>query len=183
LDISEAKARVAGCHLVPWAGIAWRVHNPANDPLIPGDASGRFNRGPYDVAAGEASWLALYLSDSEVVAAYEYIRTLKRTLGARLASLQELAASEVEVDLQKVLVLTDPQVIGMTEAQLLLEVDFSGPIPVDPQLIALAAREKGAEAIIAPSATRRGQNIILFPDIAAHDRYKLVQTYRIPMPP
>lgn len=145
--------------------MVWRAHRaryPADSDAGARLYSGRYHRGP-DCFPGEVTWPVLYLAEEEVTAAFEVVRHI----GQEDWPPRNFRFSELEIDLQFVLDCSDPIVIGITMD------DLCDDSPDDdcrsntwelPRRVAEAAIAYGAEATIVPSASRRGNNIIVFTD-------------------
>jgi hypothetical protein len=105
-------------------------------------------------AEGGHSWPALYTSIELATALGEIQRNIK------VSGLAGYRFTELWVELTEVI---DCRGIAVVE-QLLDDYDYSVG-----QAIAKAAIELGAEAIVVPSATRLGDNLILFPEQLGHN--------------
>ena len=79
--------------------------------------------------------------------------------------------SELRVRLAAVLDCRDLTAFGLTSAALLDDLDFDVP-----HAIATAARRRGAEALLVPSASLLGDNLEIFPDLVRTD--SLVEAVR-----
>ena len=77
----------------------------------------------------------------------------------RTAPLGAYRFTEIWAQLEAVLDCRDLQALHVTEADLLDDTDYSTP-----QALARAARDFGVEGMLVPSATRLGDNLIVFPD-------------------
>lgn len=164
-DSWDAAAAVALRPLVAWSGSVWRAHRPRYDALDPGGArrfSGRYNCGETDgpgfqTLSAEVSerWSALYLALDAASCLVEVLRhTTKETfeqLNHRL--------SEIEVEAVRVLDCTDPVVVGLTRDHLCYPRDYRYT-----HRLALAAIQRGAEAILVPAVTGMCNNLIYFPE-------------------
>ena len=73
--------------------------------------------------------------------------------------LNEYRLSEIAIDLSFVIDCRDLTTLGITVGDLLSDLDYSTS-----QHIGAAAVSLGAEGLLVPSATRLGDNLIIFPD-------------------
>ena len=73
--------------------------------------------------------------------------------------LNEYRLTELEVELAAVLDCRDAAALGLTPGDLVRDYDF-----IVPQEIAVAAIAKGAESVLVPSATKLGDNLVVFPN-------------------
>lgn len=147
----NASAAIASCPISPIHQAVWRGHRAKYDALDSSGSrlvSGRYHVAPND-ASGGRSWAALYTSVDLAVALGEIQRNIK------LSGLRDYRFTEIRVQLEAVVDCRE-----LSEIQLLLDdhVYSSG------QAIAVAAIDARAEAILMPSATRLGDNLIIFPD-------------------
>jgi hypothetical protein len=99
-------------------------------------------------------WAALYLALSAEVSLGEILRHVSPE-GMR--DLNEFRLTELEVELTAVLDCRDAIALGLTPEDLVRDYDF-----IATQEIAAAAISKGAEGILVPSATRLGDNLVIF---------------------
>lgn len=116
--------------------------------------SGRYNRGLDEFGEREV-WPALYLAVDPETCLGEVLRHVS---AGRLGQLNEYRISRLSLDLELVLDCRDPSKLGLAFEDLSDDVDYRVP-----QALAAAAIAQGAEAILVPSATRLGENIIVFP--------------------
>lgn len=75
-----------------------------------------------------------------------------------MAQLNDYRLSELDVELDAVLDCRDARVLGLTRADLIRDYDFTIT-----QEIGAAVVDRGAEGILVPSATRLGDNLVVFP--------------------
>ena len=146
------RAAVAARPLVPWHGPTWRYHRerwPALDDGGSARVSGRYHCAP-DQFPPARTWRALYLSLAPEVALGEAVRN-------GLIKAGDYRLTEVWVELQAVLDLRDPAVIGLRSAELCDDLDRRLP-----RIVAMLARRRGAEGLLVPSATNLGHNLIVF---------------------
>jgi RES domain-containing protein len=144
--------------VTPWTGSVWRAHRRRYNALDHGGSllvSGRYHRGQ-DSFPDEQVFPALYLALTPEICLGEIIR---HVTPATLARFNDYHLSEIRVSLTAVLDLRDSAPLRVPIDAVLDDTDYSVP-----QALAAAARERGAEGIIVPSATRLGDNLILFPD-------------------
>jgi len=118
-------------------------------------SSGRYHQAP-DQFALEECWVALYLSLAAEVTIGEVLRN---TPTNRMSSLNSYRLSEATADLSVVIDCRSISENGVPFAALVKEGDFATT-----QRIAHAAVDSGAEATLVPSATRLGDNLVVFPD-------------------
>jgi RES domain-containing protein len=153
----NAAVAVAACPIVSWRGSVWRTHRrtrsatDSDGSLI---ASGRYHRGR-DRFPPDQVWRALYTSLGRDVSLAEAIRWIEPGTLNRLSGLQ---ITQLSCELSAVVDCREPSVLGLTVEDLCHDVDWHVT-----QEIAAAALAQGAEGILAPSATRLGDNLILFP--------------------
>jgi RES domain-containing protein len=108
-----------------------------------------------DDAANNENMAVLYLSLDAETAIGELIRHLTPELIPRLNGYQ---LSEVTAELAEVIDCRDPACAGLNVAALCDDFILDAP-----RALAHAAWRAGAEGLIVPSATRLGDNLILFP--------------------
>lgn len=141
----------------PWGGYAWRFHRRAYGATDSGGSlvvSGRYHRAQDQFPRSEV-WSALYLALSPEVSLGEVLRHFTPEL---LPQLNEYRLSEIELQLEAVFDCRDAAALGLTSNDLIRDYDFSIT-----QQIAAAAIAQAAEAILVPSATGLGDNLIVFP--------------------
>ncbi len=166
----NARAAVAARPLVPLAAVAWRLHarhRAADDDGGSLRYTARYHRAAADYPAPRRHWRALYLALAPEVAVAEGLRYAQAGL-----RLQPQRLSELAVQLSAVLDCSDPAVVGLTHADLWQPIPGSPPASLKAlegaylisQRLAWVARARGAEALIVPSATRLGNNLVLFKD-------------------
>lgn len=166
----NARAAVAVRPLVPLTVTAWRLH--ARDRAAADDSgslnyTARYHRAVADYPAPRRHWRALYLALAPEVALAEGLRYARAGL-----SLHPLRLSELRLELAAVLDCGDPTIVGLTLTELCRPIAGSPPASLKAlektyrfsQRLAWAARARGAEALVAPSATGLGENLILFRD-------------------
>ncbi|MGH2586197.1 MAG: RES family NAD+ phosphorylase [Dehalococcoidia bacterium] len=140
-------------------GSAWRGHNRRYDATDHGgslNTTGRYHRGPDQYPAGPV-WPALYLSLAPHTAVLEIDRQFSSTTWENRRNYR---FTELAVTLSAILDCRDVGTLGLTLDHLCDDYDWSIP-----QALAAAARDIHAEGILVPSATRWGDNLIVFPDL------------------
>jgi RES domain-containing protein len=153
----SASAVVGRLDFRPWAGPAWRAHRRKYAAADPGGSlrvSGRYNRG-LDAFPPEQAFPALYLALGPEVCLGEVLRHITPDL---LPFLNDYRLTELAVELTGVLDCRDPTALGIEPDRLCADTDYS--ITQD---LAAAALDRRAEAILVPSATRLGDNLIVLP--------------------
>jgi RES domain-containing protein len=153
----DAGAAVAGSPVVPWQGRAWRMHKRryrADDPGGARKVSGRYNRG-LDRFSEEESFPALYLATGPEICLGEVYKHVTPEL---LPALNDFRLSELSVEVGEVLDCRIPKALGLSIEHLVHDTDYEAT-----QAVGAAALERGLEGLIVPSATRLGDNLILFP--------------------
>jgi hypothetical protein len=166
----NASQVIHACPTIGWAGEVWRTHSPARaatDASLSIQHSGRYHRG-LDQHGGR-HWPALYTSLDRATSAWEYTRLLLRIIGSdysqgkdlntlrTLLSNGRVNVTALSVSLSVILDIRDPVNLGLSLADITNDYDFSKT-----QQIAQAAIDAGAEAILAPSASGNGFNLIIF---------------------
>src|SRR5919199_1962300 len=155
-DAATARKAVAALPFTAWRGRAWRVHRHrylATDPAGSLIVSGRYNQGSDDFPPGER-WPALYTSTAPDVALAEAWRYIDPDL---LDVIKESRRTEIDVDLSLVLDCRNVTALGIAEDVLLDDWNHDAG-----HLLGRAVLDRGAEAMLAPSATRLGDNLIVF---------------------
>lgn len=156
----NATAALAHLAFVPFQGSAWRFHSRkylATDPAGSLKVSGRYHRG-LDQFPPELVWPALYLALAPEICIGEILRHVSVEL---LSQLNDYRLTEIRVKLTIVLDCRDAAAMGLDAAALCGDSDYELT-----QDIATAAMDRGAEGILMPSATRLGDNLIVFPSIS-----------------
>jgi len=156
-------------------GIVFRIHAPDKDALDTSasrDFGGRWNR--------PRKYGVLYTSLTRETAQAEYkIQLIKR--GLTPDDLFDRSISTIEVNLQRVLDLSDPdrqKEFGISQSELESDDDICRKKMLD---IADEARAQGYEAIISPSARiRKGKNLNVFMDLLEDRSFvKKIKTERL----
>lgn len=118
---------------------------------------------------------ALYLADSEALAQTEVLRAV----GDPSALAAVFVCGEIRVRLQRVLDLTDPQVLkalGIERTMLLADTDDRQRDHAFTRQLGQLARAAGFEALKVPSVTSQGANLVVFPEnLSAPDQLDLRQ--------
>jgi hypothetical protein len=157
LPADEVAERVVARALVrDFLGSVWRTHwreVAATDWSLSLRTSGRYHRG-LDLFAPEDAWPALYTSLAPEIAVWEMVR---RSAAQNLAFLRNNVLTEMEIDLSRVLDISEPTVVGLPSA------DLTGPDLSLCQEIARAARGRGIVALLVPSAALPGSNLVILP--------------------
>lgn len=152
-----ATTAIADIPSLPWKGSAWRAHRRKYAATDPGGSlrvSGRYNRG-LDRFPDDEVWATLYLALGPEVCLGEVFRHITPDL---LPFLNDYRLTELSVELTSILDCRRPAALGLTLSDLEHDTDYTIT-----QGIAGAAIARGAEAILVPSATRLGDNLIVFP--------------------
>jgi hypothetical protein len=101
---------------------------------------------------------------------------VRRSAASNLAYLTNNVLTEIEVILDRVLDLTKPSIVGVTEANL------TGANVQPCQQIAAAARSLNLEGLLVPSAALPGLNFVLLPDnLADRKRLRIVRSTELPL--
>jgi RES domain-containing protein len=151
----DADRTVAARPLEPWEGTVWRGHSPRYGATDHGGSlqvTGRWHRAAdrYPPAAmGPALYtgLGLHVCLGEV---------LRNTADNRVRLLRY---TELRLRLVAVLDCRVASALGLDEASLIEDQDFETS-----QVLAAAARRHRAEALLVPSASLLGDNLVNFPD-------------------
>lgn len=144
--------------VVGWEGSVWRIHKrkyAADDPGGARKVSGRYNRG-LDRYPAEEVFPALYLATGPEVCLGEIQRHVTPKL---LPLLNDFRLTELSVSVGEVADCRDPGWLGLSQEHLVHDTDYEAT-----QAIGEAALAKGLEGLLVPSATRLGDNLILFRD-------------------
>jgi len=167
----DANAAIEACPVVAWEGCVWRMHKRKYAATNPGGArkvSGRYNRG-LDRFPEAESFPALYLATSPEDCLGEVYRHVTPKL---LPSLNDYRLSELSVRVGEVVDSREPAALGLRFDDLVHDTDYEAT-----QAIGAAAFADGLEGLLVPSATRLGDNLILFPDnLRAGSRMEVVSS-------
>lgn len=158
----DPSAAVERCPAIKWHGDVWRGHRQAYQATSDdgsGRASGRYHRAP-DCFPHQRVWRALYTSLLPETAVLE----VARNYPASSWPPKNYRFTELRVTLSVVRDCRDPAVLGLGP------LDLCDDSPDDdchtrtwkpPQSLAEAAIRLSAEAIIVPSCSLRGSNLIV----------------------
>lgn len=100
--------------------------------------------------------MALYLSLAPEVCIGEILRHISPSL---LPELNDYRLTEIHLTLQRVIDLRHVQLDDFSPQNLATTASYEVP-----QTVARLAIERGAEALLVPSATRLGDNLVVFPE-------------------
>ncbi|MHB8575526.1 MAG: RES domain-containing protein [Dehalococcoidia bacterium] len=167
----SAAEALSGHRLQVWSGTAWRGHSAryaATDHSGSLKATGRYHRG-VDLYPAEEVWPALYLALASQTALAEIARQLSPSTWPRL---RDYRFTELAISLGAVIDCSDVAALGLAIDDLCDDRDWRVPAE-----LALAARAAGAEAVLVPSATRWGSNLVVFPDRLRSDSSLVVIRY------
>lgn len=154
----DAASAVAACPVLEWEGRAWRMHKrryAADDPGGARKVSGRYNLG-LDQFPEERAFGALYLALAPETCLGEITRHIAPV---GIASLNDYDLSELSVSAGKVADSRDHEPLGLCPDNLLDDFDLSVT-----RALGAAAFESGLEGLLVVSATRLGDNLVLFPE-------------------
>lgn len=155
----DADAAIGSCLVVRgWRGGAWRFHKRrygAIDHRGSLTTTDRYNRAT-DLFPPDQTRPVLYLALDRAVSIGEIQRHLSP---AFLPALIDYRLTTMRVDLVGSVVLCDdPARLGLGLDDLCHDTDWAAP-----QRLAAAAVVRGVEAMVVPSATRLGDNLVVFP--------------------
>ncbi|MEW6638367.1 MAG: RES family NAD+ phosphorylase [Actinomycetota bacterium] len=140
----------------------------ADDPGGARKVSGRYNRG-LDRFDEEQSFAALYLATAPETCLGEVQRHVTPEL---LPALNDFRLSELSVEVGEVADCRSPKALGLSIEHLVHDTDYEAT-----QAIGAAALERGLEGLIVPSATRLGDNLVLFPEsLRSSSRIEIVSS-------
>lgn len=137
-------------------GTVWRVHWRAVAPTdwhLSLRSSGRYHRG-LDLFPADQAFPALYTSLAPEIAIWEMVR---RSATRNVLYLRNNVLTERELDLDRVLDLSDPAGVGLTRE------DLTGSDHGTCQDLAATAVDRGFQGLLVPSAALPGVNLVLFP--------------------
>lgn len=157
-ELDQLGRQLGSCASRAWESTVWRMHASryvADDPGGSYRVSGRYHRGRDHFDEDEV-FPALYLATVPEVSLGEKQRHL--TSGT-LPQMRNQVLSELHVCLQEVRDLSGPEEIGICRAALMDDYDYSFS-----QSVSAVLRSRGAEALLVPSATLLGENLVVFPD-------------------
>lgn len=142
--------------LIPLKQAVWRGHRrryPAIDHGGSLRSSARFHQAAIDFPNGP-TWPALYTAFDLAVALGELQRNI------RSENIDQYRFTEIWVQLEEVLDCRDLDALGLAEADLFDNTDFETP-----RALVAAAIDRNVEGIVVPSASRLGDNLIIFPHL------------------
>ncbi|HEY7032880.1 MAG TPA: RES family NAD+ phosphorylase [Thermomicrobiales bacterium] len=152
----DPRSAVATCDVVQIKQAIWRGHRRRYDPLHHGGSlrvSGRFHRAPSEFSS-EPTWPALYTGLDLAVVLGELQRNIRQE------EFGDYRFTEIWAQLESVLDCRDLGALGLTFENLLGTRDYTLG-----QDLAAAAIDLGVEGMLVPSATRLGDNLIVFPHL------------------
>ena len=152
----DAERAVAAAPTRGFRGTVWRTHWREVAPIdwsLSLRTSGRYHRG-HDLFPSEQAFPALYTSLAPEIALWEMVR---RSAMRNLAYLRNNVLSELAVDLGRVLDVSVPSAVGLTE------VDLTGTDLQPCQELAAAALARGYEGLLVPSAALPGCTLAILP--------------------
>jgi RES domain-containing protein len=152
----DARQAVDAGIIVPVKGAVWRGHRRRYAAIDHGGSlrsSARFHQAAKDFPTGP-TWPALYTAFDLAVALGELQRNV------RSEEIDQYRLTEIWVQLDEVLDCRDLAALGLVEADLFDNTDFETP-----RALAAAAIERNVEGIFVPSASRLGDNLIIFPHL------------------
>jgi RES domain-containing protein len=155
-DAATVRKAVAALPFMAWRGRVWRVHRhkyAAIDPAGSLIVSGRYNQGGDDFPPGQR-WPALYTSTAPDVALAEAWRYIDPDL---IDAIKGSRRTEIAVDLSLILDCRDVAALGLAADVLLADWNYDVG-----HLLGWVVVDRGAEAMLVPSATRLGDNLIVF---------------------
>lgn len=156
-------------------GRVWRVHwreVAADDWSLSHRTSGRYHRG-LDLFPPDQTFPVLYTSLAPEIAIWEMVR---RSALRNLTYLKNNVLTELEVDLDRMLDVSDPVAFRLTQAAI------TGADLRPCQEIAAIARSLGIQGLLVPSAAMLGLNLVLIPDnLASSERVRIVRRRELPL--
>jgi RES domain-containing protein len=171
----DAGRAIAALPVRPWRGRAWRAHRRRYEAIDSAGSllvSGRFHRAA-DLFPPDVTWAALYLALDPETSLGEILRHIRPE---RLPLLNDYRITEVRVQLSGVIDCRDLSAIGLPPDALWHDLDYEIP-----QSVAAAAIRAQAEAILVPSATRLGDNLVIFPSALRPQTRLVARRSRDPM--
>lgn len=155
-DAATVQRAVAALPFLPWQGHVWRIHRNryhATDSSGSLIVSGRYNQGA-DSFPPDDRWPVLYTATAPDVALAEAWRYIDPDL---IDAIKDARRSEIEIALSLTLDCRDVVARGIPEDALLDDRDYEAG-----HVLGRVVAERGAEAMLVPSATRLGDNLIVF---------------------
>jgi RES domain-containing protein len=157
----DARLAVASAEAIPFKQAVWRGHRRRFNALDPGGSllrSGRFHRAR-DRFPNGPTWPVPYTACDLAIALGEIQRSI-----VRQDELTDFRFTEIWVELESVLDCRDIDLLGIRFEDLFDDFDYALG-----QTSAWAAAEREVEALLLPSATRLGDNLIIFPHLQRPD--------------
>lgn len=155
--------------MVNWTDASiWRAHNRKYEATNDGGAfrySGRYNRG-LDKFPEEQVWPALYTATTYGVCLGEITRHLPLT---SLRTLSNYRLSQLKVTLSTILDCRDIAGLGLRDEELFHDIDYEVG-----QALADAARKRGCEGLLVPSATRLPDPVLVIFTAQLHATSRIV---------
>lgn len=171
----SAESVVAAAAPRSFNGQVWRTHwreVVPNDWALSLRTSGRYHRG-LDLFPPNQAFPALYTSLAPEIAIWEMVR---RSAARNLTYLQNNVLTELELDLELVLDLTDPATVGLSHA------DLTGPDHQACQTLSAAAVAHHYQGLLVPSAALPGLNLVILPDnLAEPPPVRIVRSTELPL--
>lgn len=163
---------VAALPFAAWQGHVWRVHRnryEATDPTGSLIVSGRYNHGADFFPSGDR-WPALYTATAPDVALAEAWRYIDPDL---IDAITETRLSEIAVTVSLALDCRNIGALDIPEEALFDDWNYESG-----QALGRTVVERGAEAVLVPSATRLGDNLVVFTaNLRPDARLALVQSH------
>jgi hypothetical protein len=153
----DARRAVVRADVAPIKQAVWRGHRRRYDALDPSGSllrSGRFHRARDQFPEGP-TWPALYTACDLAVALGEIQRSI-----VRQDDLTDFRFTEIWVQFDRVLDCRNLAELETRDEELFDDFDYTSG-----QALARAALDRGVEALLVPSATRLGDNLIIFPHL------------------
>lgn len=171
----NAERAVAAAPTGSILGTVWRIHwreVASTDWSLSLRTSGRYHRG-LDLFPLDQAFPALYTSLAPEVAIWEMVR---RSAARNLTYLKNNVLSELEVDLSRILDISDPAAVGLTAD------DLTGPDHQPCQELAAAAMARGYEGLLVPSAALPGLNLVVLPhNLPEPPRIRVLRSTELPL--
>jgi len=153
----DARRAATAADVIPFKQAVWRGHRRRFGALDPGGSllrSGRFHQAIDQIPNGP-TWPALYTACDLAGALGEIQRSI-----VRQDDLIEFRFTEIWAQLERVMDCRDIDAVGLRFEDLFDDYDYAPG-----QALGLAAIEHEVEALLVSSATRLGDNLIVFPQL------------------
>jgi RES domain-containing protein len=153
----DARRAVARADIIPIKQAVWRGHRRRYGALDPGGSllkSGRFHQAGDQFPNGP-TWPALYTACELAAALGEIQRSI-----VQQDDLISYRFTEIWAQLERVLDCRDLDAIGVRFDDIFDDYDYSLG-----QQLGRAATDQEVEALLVPSATRLGDNLVIFPHL------------------